>query len=118
MKQILTKLFLPHSRLKIAMRRNHHANAYGDGLVAADTLDFSFFQHAEQFRLHGQRHIADLIEKNRSAIGLLKFSDVPASRAGKSTPFMAEQFRFDQLRWNRRAIQRDKRALRASTAFV
>ena len=78
MKQILPEFLLAHARFQIAMRRHHDANVHRDRLIAADALDFAFFEHAQQFRLHVQRHVADLVEKNRSLIRLLKFADVPS----------------------------------------
>ena len=78
MKQILPELLFANKCLQIAMRRHHHAHVHRDRFVAADALDLAFFQHAQQLGLHVQRHVADLVEKNRAVIRLLEFSDVPA----------------------------------------
>ena len=109
MKQILAKLALLYQRFQIAMRRHHHAHIHRGRLVAADSLHFSLFQHAQQLGLHGQRHVADFVQKDRAALRLFKFADVPPGRAGERSFLVTEQFRLDQLRRNRGAIQRDER---------
>ncbi len=65
------------------MRGDDHANVNADGLGRADALDFAFFEHAQQLGLHGQRHVADFVEEERSVLGLLEFADVPPGRAGE-----------------------------------
>ena len=52
-------------------------------------------QHPLQFH----RQIADLIEEQGAAVGLLKVADVPGHRAGKGPLLVAEQFAFDQAAW-------------------
>ena len=51
-----------------------------DGLVAADALDFAFFEDAEELGLHGEGHVADFVEEERAAFGLLEFADVARRR--------------------------------------
>ena len=75
-KEVLAELALPHQGLQIAMGSHHHSHIYLGRLVAADALDFAFLQYAQQFGLHGQRHVADFVEKNRSPLGLLEFADM------------------------------------------
>ena len=50
-----------------------------NGLVAADPFYFAFLQHAKQLGLHLQRHVADLVQKNRAVIRLLELADVPSA---------------------------------------
>ena len=42
------------------------------GLVAADALELALLQHAQQLDLHRQRDLADLVEEQRAAVGLLE----------------------------------------------
>ena len=69
--------------LQIAMRGHHHAHVDGRGLVRADALHFALFKHAQQLGLHGERHVADLVEKKRAAVRLLELAGVPLRRAGE-----------------------------------
>jgi hypothetical protein len=79
-------------------------------LVRADALHLALFQHAQQLGLHGRRHVANLIQKQRSAMRLLKLARMPLRRAGERTLLVPEEFALNQLRGNRRAVQRDKRS--------
>ena len=46
--------------------------------------------------LQVERHVADLIEEQRAAIGILDLADRARGGAGKGAFFVAEQFRGDQ----------------------
>src|SRR5579863_5696576 len=98
MKQILTEFLFAHPRFQIAMRGHYHSHIHVHGLIAAEALDFPFFQHSQQFRLHRQRHIANLIEKYRAMIRLLKFSNMPSRSSSERAFFVSEKFRLNQLR--------------------
>jgi len=76
MEQVLAKIALLHLFFQLAMRRHHHAHVHLGRLVSANAFDFSLFQHAQQFGLHGQRHVADFVEKQRAVRGLLKLANV------------------------------------------
>ena len=52
---------------EVAVRRRDDAHVHGDGLAAADALDLALLQHAQQLGLHGQRHVAHLVEEERAA---------------------------------------------------
>ncbi len=40
--------------------------------VAADALELAFLQDAQQLGLDGRRHLADLVEEERAAVGELE----------------------------------------------
>ena len=107
--QVGAERSLPDHFLEVAMRGDDHARIHRDGLVSADALNFSLFQHAQQFGLHRERHVANFIQKKRAARGLLEFSDVARGRAGERTFFVAEEFRLDQLSGHGGAIERHER---------
>src|SRR5580692_43680 len=117
-KQILPEFLLPNPSFQITMRSHYHPHIHTHRLVATNALHFSFFQHPQQLGLHGQRHIANLIEKNRAVIRLLEFPNMPAARSGERSLLMSEKFRFNQLRWNRRTVQSHKRSRGPRTAFM
>ena len=50
-------------------------------LVSAHPFYFSFFKHPQKFRLHRQRHIANLIQKQRAAFCLLELSKMLGRRS-------------------------------------
>ena len=41
-------------------------------LVAADAVELAVGEHAQQARLQVGRHVADLVEEQRAAVGLLE----------------------------------------------
>ena len=49
-------------------------------------------------------HVADFVEEDRAAIGLLELADLLLGRAGERALLVAEQLRLDQLLGNRRAV--------------
>src|SRR5271166_4289681 len=100
------------------MRRNYDSNVHGDRLIAADALDFAFFEHAQQFRLHVQRHVADLIEEDRALIGLLELADVAPRGAGERSFLVAEEFRFDELGRNGGAVESNEWSGGAGAFFM
>ena len=83
MKKVLAEFPLTHQSFQIAMRSHYYAYIHLDRFVATDALDFTFFQHAQQLGLHGERHVADFVEKNRTATRLLKFSGMTVGSASE-----------------------------------
>ena len=83
MEQIFAEFPFANHRFEVAVRGGHDAHVHGDGAVAADALDFALFEHAQEFRLHVQGHVADFVEKNCSLVRLLKLADVSPGRAGE-----------------------------------
>src|SRR5208282_1159651 len=100
------------------MRGDDDPHIHGDGALAADALDFTFFEHTQQLGLHGERHVADFVEENSPVLGLFEFAEMAAGGAGERSFFVAEQFGFNQLRRNRRAVQRDERSAGPRTALM
>ena len=71
---------------------------------SAEPFDGAIFQHAQDFRLRHGIHVADFVQKDRAAVGLLESPLFLLHRAGKSAALVAEEFRFDQRFRQRRAI--------------
>ena len=60
--------------------------------MAAHAVKTAIAQNPEQARLQLKRHVANFIEEQGAAIGLLKTSAPLALRARESAPLVAEQF--------------------------
>ena len=96
-------------RFQRAVRGGDDSYIDGDQPCRADRLDFTVLQHAQQLGLHRQRHVADLIEKQRAAIRELELAGLAASpRAGERAFLIAEQLRLQQRFGNRRAVELDE----------
>ena len=58
--------------VEILVRRGDHAHVDADRRLAADAVELAFREHAQQPRLQRERHVADLVEEQRAAVGLLE----------------------------------------------
>ena len=50
------------------VRRRHHPHIHAQGLVVAHPLQFARLQKAQHLRLQRQRHLADLVQKQRASV--------------------------------------------------
>lgn len=116
--EIAAKLVLFDEFVEISVRGDDGAHIDLDGLVAADTLNFAFFEDAKKFGLHGQGHVADFIEEECAAFGLLEFSGVASGGAREGAFFVAEQLRFDEFGGNGGAIKGDESVFVTRGFFV
>jgi hypothetical protein len=66
-------------------------------------------RHAQQLHLQTHRHVADLIEHQRAAVGRLEQTAVLADRAGEGAFDVTEQLALEQVLGHRAAIDRDER---------
>src|SRR5207253_9707482 len=76
----------------------------------AEALELALLEHAQELRLRGWRHLADLVQKQHATCGELDLSRLRLLRAGECAALVPEQLRLEQLLWQRRAVQRDERA--------
>src|SRR5690625_3865842 len=72
--------------------------------IAADPLYFTALQGAQQFRLHRQRHLADLVQKERAAVGQLELAGTILSGTRERPLGVTEQLAFHQVFRQRRAV--------------
>ena len=94
------------------MRRRDHPHVDPHRLVLADPLQFAAFQKTQQLGLKRQRHLTDLVQKQRAAIRRLNPSRPPLHRAGEGASRMPKKLGLQQRLRNGRAVQRDERAAR------
>ena len=100
------------------MRRRDDAHVAANGPIAADPLETALLQHAQQLDLHLQRHVADLIEEQRAALGEFEASEAGRQRAGEGALFVTEQLAFQKIGGNRAAIDRHERMPGAPGQFM
>ena len=51
------------------------ADVDAHGLIGADGFEALLFEDPENFGLGAQTHVADFVEEERAAVGLLEFAD-------------------------------------------
>src|SRR2546430_9476879 len=82
------------------MGRRQHPDVERDLLVAADALDDPLLQDAEQLRLQRIRHVANLVEEERAAVGELELAGAIGLRDREGAYRMAEQLALEQVGWD------------------
>src|SRR5438270_10581018 len=118
MEKVLAKAALLYLLFQFAVRSHNYPNIDLDGLVSTNALHFALLKYAQQLGLHGQRHVADLVQKECALMCLLKFSDMPRRRSGKRSFLMPKQFRLNQLRRNGGAVERNVGPVAPTALFV
>jgi hypothetical protein len=84
--------------------------------VAADAIELAVGEHAQEPGLQVERHVADLVEEERSAVGLLEATAACRLRAGEGAALVAEQLRLEQVLRDRRGVDGDERTAGAGCA--
>ena len=82
---------------QVLVRGGDDAHVDLDRRLATDAIELALGQHAQQSRLQRQAHVADLVEEQRAAVGLLEAPAAQRVGAGERALLVAEQFRFQQL---------------------
>ena len=78
----------------------------------------AFVQRAQHLGLRLQAHVADFVEEQRAAVGLLELAFLVGGRAGKRALAMAEQFALDQVFGNGGAVDLDEHGVLAQALRV
>src|SRR5205814_7024542 len=75
--EILPQRSLLERLLQVPVRRRDDPHVDRDRRRAAEPLDLALLEAAEELRLQAGVHLADLVEKERPAVGLLEAPDPP-----------------------------------------
>ena len=116
--EVLAKGARLDALLEVLVRRGDHAHVALHRIVAADAIELPVGQDAQQPRLQVERHVADLVEEERAAVGLLEAPAPRRLRAGEGAALVAEELRLEQVLRDRRRVDRDERAARARAVLV
>ena len=104
--------------LEILVGGGHDPHVDLHELGRADRLEALLIEGAQHFGLRPQAHVADLVEKQRPAVRLLKFSDLGFVRVGEAAAAVAEQLALDHVFGNGGAVDLDERLLGAGAQGV
>ena len=100
------------------MRRHQDARLEGHGRVAAERLHLAGLEGAQQLRLHGLRHLGDLVEEDRAGAGRTQ-DPLPASLgAGEGAALVAEQLALDHALRHRRQVHGQERLVAIGAQVV
>ena len=100
------------------MRGRNDAHVNLDRIRAAESFELMLLENAKQLYLHIGRHVANLIQKDRSSVSQLKSADPAIGRAGESALLMTKQFAFNETDGKRRAVYLDQRPIPALAVRV
>ena len=98
-----------HGILEILVRRRHDPDVDADRRLTADAKELALGQYAQKASLQRRCHVADLVEEQGAAIGLFEAADAALRGARERAFLVAEEFRLEQLRSERRGIERHER---------
>ncbi len=107
-KQVLAEPILAHRLTEVAIGGRNQSDIDLQSSAAAQSLEGAILQNPQQFGLQLERQLADLVEKQRAAIGDLEPSALPSHRARVRTFLATEQLAFDQRSGQRRAVDPDQ----------
>src|ERR1043166_4613569 len=91
-KKVPPELSLVRRAFQIDIRRRDNSNVCLDNFAAADSAEFAILQHAQQPDLRTQAHLANLVKKQRAAVGFFKPSAPSRTRISERAFLVAEQF--------------------------
>ncbi|MNF80821.1 hypothetical protein D3C84_630740 [compost metagenome] len=116
--QVLSELARVHQGFQVLVGGGDDAHVHLDRYMAADPVELTIGQYAQQPGLRVGGHIADLVEKQRAAIGLFEAPAAQVGSTGERAFFVAEQLGLHQVLGNRRHVQGDERRSRPGTMAV
>ncbi len=115
--QVLAERSFAHPLLQVLVRRCDHAHVRLELLMAADAVERPIRQDPQQARLQLGGHVADLIEEQRPAFGLLEAAAPLLLRAGERATLVAEELGLEQVLRHRGGIDGDE-GLRGACAMT
>ena len=116
--EVLAKLAVADHLLQVFVRRRDDSHVRHQRLVAADPLEGALAEKPQQLDLRRLVDIADLVEEQRAALGLLEPPDATLVRAGECPLLVAEQLALKQRRRQRSAVHSNHRTPRARAKLV
>ncbi len=81
---------LHHGR-QVAVGRRDQPHVDAQRSCSTEALELVLLQHAQDLRLRARAHVADFVEEERAAVGLLEASDTLLVGAGERAFFVTEQ---------------------------
>src|SRR6185312_11921958 len=100
------------------MRCGNDADIHADWRLPAHSVELPFGQHAKETSLQRRRHVTNLIEEQRTAIGLLEAPATLSLGTGERALLVAEQLRFQQVSRNGGCVEGNEGFAGARTVVV
>ena len=107
--QVFAQLAPGDRLVRIAIGRGEDAHVGLLELGRADAHEGARLEHAQQLDLQVERHLGDLVEEQRAAVGALEEAQVLAIGAGEAALLVAEDLALHQVRRDRAAVDGEER---------
>ena len=88
------------------------------GTATSQALELLFLKNAKKFGLQLERKLTDFVQKQGSALGRLKASQILSHSPGEGAAFVAEEFAFQQSGGNGRAVEGHETVLAAGAGLM
>src|SRR4051794_15785179 len=116
--EVLAEPALLDERQQLLIGRRDHADVDVDLAARPKRRHFSRLQRAQNLGLRRQRHVADLVEQQSSAVREPQFPRITRQRAGECTLIVAEELALEQRLGYGRAVDADHLAPAAGAVAV
>ncbi len=115
-KEVFAEVALGNLLFEILVGRGDQSHIDAQRLRAADRREQLLVERRQHLGLRLQAHVADLVEKQRAAVGALQHAGLLGRPSGARTVAIAEQLRLDVILGNCRAVHLNEDAV-AAQAF-
>ena len=116
--QVGPELSALHSIAQGSIGRRHYAHVHRNSDGSADPRHLALLQHPQKLYLNRVRNLADLIEKNRTAVREFESPQSSLGGAGERALLVAEQFALQQRLGQRPHVHGDKCLVATWTELV
>ncbi len=93
---------------EVGVGGREHPDVAAPGPGGADPLELPALEHPQQLALLARRHVADLVEKERAAVGELEAADTVGARIGEGALDVAEELALEDALRNAAGVQREE----------
>ena len=116
--EIAAERVLLDGSFEIAIRGEEVANVDRELVSASHGPHGAPVQHAKELSLQRQWKLRDLIEEERASVSLVEKPAAVRVRSREGSGSMAEQLRFEEIRWQSCAVDRQKPAVATGAHVV
>ena len=116
--EVLAEAALADQGCQVAVGGRDHAYVDRRRLGGAEPPDLAALERAQQLDLQGGRHLGDLVQEQRAAVGFLEQAGLGDGGPGEGAPHVAEQLRLQQRLRHRAAVHRHERTGRSRAGVV
>ena len=116
--QIFAEISLRDLFFQVFVRRGDHAGIDGDRFFESDGSESALVERAQHLRLRLQTHVADFVEEERAAVGLLKLAVLIGGGSREGSATVSEEFALDHVFGNGGAIHFDEHRVFAQALRV